>query len=63
MPIQHTSGSWHGIDSSFYGLVYKYRAFFILLGIIFLLCIIIGLIYYSIKYKKCRESKVCIPNA
>ena len=52
--------SWHSFDSTFYNFVMKYNTFFILFGIISLLLIICGLIYYILKYKKCRESKVCI---
>jgi hypothetical protein len=60
MPIEDTSGSWHEIDSKIYVFVNKNKVFFIIFGILSILCIIIGLIYYMIKYKKCRESKVCI---
>jgi len=60
MPIKNTSGSWHSIDSILYAFIFKNKEFFILFGIFSLLMIIIGLIYYSIKYKKCRESKVCV---
>lgn len=60
MPIKNTSGSWHSLDSICYAYVFKYKSFFIFLGIISLLLIICGLIYYISKYKKCRESKVCI---
>jgi mannosyltransferase OCH1-like enzyme len=52
--------SWNSYDSIFYNFVSKYSTFFICFGILSILCIIIGLIYYMIKYKKCRESKVCI---
>ena len=52
--------SWHSFDSTFYNFVMKYPYFFICLGIVSLLLIIFGLIYYISKYKKCRESKVCI---
>lgn len=52
--------SWCGFDTKFYNFVMKYSSFFIFIGILFLLLIIIGLVYYIIKYKKCRESKVCI---
>jgi len=52
--------SWHSFDSTLYNFILKYSTFFILFGIFSLLMIIIGLIYYSIKYKKCRESKVCV---
>jgi mannosyltransferase OCH1-like enzyme len=61
MPIKNTSGSWHSLDSKFYAFVNRNKNFFISLGILSIFCIIFGLIYYSIKYKKCRESKVCIP--
>ena len=47
-------------DDIFDNFILKYRSFFILLGILSLLLIICGLIYYISKYKKCRESKVCI---
>jgi len=52
--------SWHSYDSMFYNFVLRHSKFFIIFGILSILCIIIGLIYYIIKYKKCRESKVCI---
>jgi mannosyltransferase OCH1-like enzyme len=52
--------SWHSFDSTFYNFVLKYSSFFICFGIFSILCIICGLIYYSIKYKKCKESKACI---
>ena len=49
--------SWHSWDSSFYNFVLKYRLFFITFGILFVLLTIIGLIYYIIKFRRCRESK------
>lgn len=52
--------SWNGFDTTIYNFILKYSSFFIFLGIISLLLIICGLIYYISKYKKCRESKVCI---
>jgi len=52
--------SWHSFDSTFYNFVMKYPYFFISLGILLIFMIIFGLIYYISKYKKCRESKVCI---
>jgi mannosyltransferase OCH1-like enzyme len=56
-PIKNTSGSWHSIDSYIYVLVNKNRPIFITLGILFIFLVIIGLIYYIVKYRKCRESK------
>lgn len=57
--IIHTleGSSWHSWDSSFYNFVLKYKSIFITLGILFILLIIIGLIYYIIKFRKCRELK------
>jgi len=52
--------SWHSFDSMLYNFVLKYSSFFICLGILSLLLIIFGLVYYFIKYKKCRETKICI---
>jgi mannosyltransferase OCH1-like enzyme len=52
--------SWNSFDSKIYNCVMKYSTFFISLGILLLFMIIFGLIYYISKYKKCRESKVCI---
>jgi len=49
--------SWHSWDSSFYNFLLKYRTFFIVFGVLSILSIIIGLIYYIIKFKRCRESK------
>ena len=58
--MQLEGKSWNSFDSTICNFINKYSTFFILFGIFSLLMIIIGLIYYSIKYKKCRESKVCI---
>jgi mannosyltransferase OCH1-like enzyme len=52
--------SWNGFDTTIYNFILKYSSFFIFLGILSLLVIICGLFYYISKYKKCRESKVCI---
>jgi mannosyltransferase OCH1-like enzyme len=57
--ITNTS-TWNGIDTHLFNFVSKNKNFFICLGIVSLLLIIFGLIYYISKYKKCRESKVCI---
>lgn len=56
-PIKDTSGSWHSIDSIIYMFINKHRPIFITLGILFILLVITGLIYYIVKYRKCRESK------
>ena len=56
-PIENTSGSWHSIDSIIYTHINKNRPLFITLGIIFIFVVIIGLIYYIIKYRKCKKSK------
>jgi mannosyltransferase OCH1-like enzyme len=57
--VIHTlqGSSWHSWDSSIYNFVFKNRPIFITLGIIFILFVIIGLIYYISKYRKCKESK------
>jgi mannosyltransferase OCH1-like enzyme len=60
MPIINTSGSWHEFDSKCSAIISRYKPFFIFFGILSLFMIIFGLIYYISKYKKCRESKVCI---
>ena len=52
--------TWNSYDTMIFNFVNKNKVFFICFGILSILCIIIGLIYYIIKYKKCRESKVCI---
>lgn len=59
-PIKETSGSWHSIDSTIYASVNRYKEFFILFGIMFILFIIICMIYYICKYRKCKQSKKCI---
>lgn len=51
------SSTWNGFDTHIYNFILKYRSIFITLGIIFIFLVIIGLIYYIIKYRKCRESK------
>jgi mannosyltransferase OCH1-like enzyme len=51
------SSTWNDIDTYFYNFVQKHSSLFIALGIIFIFTIIIGLIYYIIKYRKCKESK------
>jgi len=51
------SSTWNNFDTSFYNFVLKNRTIFVVLGIIFILTIIIGLIYYIVKYSKCKKSK------
>lgn len=52
--------SWNSYDTYFFNFILRFSSFFICFGIFSILCIICGLIYYNIKYKKCRESKACI---
>lgn len=52
--------TWNSYDTFIFNFISRYSTFFKCFGILSILCIIIGLIYYIIKYKKCRESKVCI---
>ncbi len=56
-PIKNTSGSWHSFDSIISSFIIKYKSLFIIIGILTILFIIIGLIYYIIKYRRCKESK------
>ena len=55
-----SESTWNSYDTIIFNFVNKNKVFFICFGILCILCIIIGLIYYIIKYKKCRKSKVCI---
>jgi hypothetical protein len=56
-PIKNTSGSWHSIDSIIYSFIKKHKEFFILLGILFAILIVLFLFHYMSKYQKCKESK------
>jgi mannosyltransferase OCH1-like enzyme len=56
-PIKNTSGSWHSIDSIIYTFINKNKEIFITIGILSVLLVIIGLIYYIFKYRECKESK------
>ena len=49
--VIHTlpGSSWHSWDSSLYNFIFKNRVIFMTLGIIFILTIIVGLIYYICK--------------
>lgn len=51
------SSSWNSYDSMLFNFVLKYKGVFISLGILFIILVIVGLIYYLCKYRKCKESK------
>jgi len=51
------SSTWNEVDTFIYNFMNKHSSIFIALGIVFILFIIIGLIYYIIKYRKCKKSK------
>lgn len=56
--IQTVEGnSWHEPDTIIYNFIYRYRIIFIILGILFILCMIIGFFYFMSKYKKEKKLK------
>jgi mannosyltransferase OCH1-like enzyme len=51
------SSTWNSFDTYIYNFILKHRSVFITIGILTVLLVIIGLIYYIFKYRKCKESK------
>jgi mannosyltransferase OCH1-like enzyme len=51
------SSTWNSFDTYIYNFILKHRSLFITIGISTVLVVIVGLIYYIFKYKKCKESK------
>lgn len=47
--------SWNGVDSIIFNFVNTRKPFFITLGIVFLILIIVSLLYYIFKYKKTQK--------
>jgi mannosyltransferase OCH1-like enzyme len=53
--INVNESSWNSVDSKIYNFILKYRVFFITVGIIAILLIVIFLVYYIVKYKRCKN--------
>jgi mannosyltransferase OCH1-like enzyme len=49
--------SWHSLDSTIYNIIYRNRVILIILGILFIFCMIVGFFYFLSKYKKEKKLK------
>jgi mannosyltransferase OCH1-like enzyme len=51
-----SSSSWNSYDTFLFNFVARHKSFFIVFGVFSVVLIVVCLVYYMAKYKKCKET-------